>query len=44
MKVIFKFKTNYIPEKSGTIKLGYEDDYKMPKSFLEQLKYGFKRL
>ena len=37
------FKTNYIPEKSGNIKLGYEDDYKMPKSFLGQLKYGFKR-
>lgn len=37
------FKTNYVPENSGKIKLGYEDDYKMPKSFFDQLKYGFKR-
>lgn len=36
------FKTNYIPESSGHIKLGYSDDNKMPQSFLAQLLYGFK--
>ncbi|NQX86826.1 MAG: sterol desaturase family protein [Flavobacteriaceae bacterium] len=35
------FKTNYIPEDSGTIALGYSDDYKMPKGFIGQLFYGF---
>ncbi len=35
------FKTNYIPEDSGTIELGYSDDTKMPKSFIKQLFYGF---
>lgn len=35
------FKTNYIPEASGKIKLGYDDDYKMPKNFFKQLFYGF---
>ncbi|MBT8393324.1 MAG: sterol desaturase family protein [Bacteroidia bacterium] len=35
------FKTNYIPEDSGTIKLGYSDDKKMPKNFFSQLIYGF---
>ena len=37
------FKTNYIPEVSGKIKLGYSDDAKMPKSFIKQLFYGFKK-
>lgn len=37
------FKTNYIPEDSGTIELGYEGDTKMPKGFLRQLFYGFKK-
>ena len=37
------FKTNYIPEQSGTIKLGYQDDQNMPKRFFKQLLYGFKR-
>ncbi|MCF7568593.1 sterol desaturase family protein [Sabulilitoribacter arenilitoris] len=37
------FKTNYIPEKSGTIELGYLDDSKMPKNFFRQLLYGFKK-
>lgn len=36
------FKTNYIPEDSGTIDLGYPEDNKMPKSFLGQLMYGFR--
>lgn len=35
------FKTNYIPEDSGKIKLGYSDDSKMPKGFFGQLFYGF---
>ncbi len=35
------FKTSYIPEDSGKIKLGYSDDNKMPKSFFGQLFYGF---
>jgi len=37
------FKTNFIPENSGTIELGYQDDKKMPKNFLKQLFYGFKK-
>ncbi|WP_420804786.1 sterol desaturase family protein [Wocania ichthyoenteri] len=37
------FKTNYIPEKSGTIELGYSDDSNMPKNFFKQLFYGFKK-
>lgn len=35
------FKTNYIPENSGKIELGYSDDSKMPKGFFGQLFYGF---
>ncbi len=35
------FKTNFIPEDSGTIELGYSDDEKMPKKFMKQLLYGF---
>jgi sterol desaturase/sphingolipid hydroxylase (fatty acid hydroxylase superfamily) len=35
------FKTNYIPEDSGKIELGYSDDSKMPKGFFGQLLYGF---
>ena len=34
---------NYIPEDSGTIELGYEDDNKMPKGFFKQLFYGFRK-
>ena len=37
------FKTNYIPEDSGTITLGYPDDNKMPKGFIRQLIYGFRK-
>lgn len=37
------FKTYYIPEKSGTIELGYSDDKNMPKNFFKQLLYGFKK-
>ncbi|MBT8184364.1 MAG: sterol desaturase family protein, partial [Eudoraea sp.] len=35
------FKTNYIPEKSGKILLGFPGDEKVPKTFLKQLWYGF---
>ncbi len=35
------FKTNYVPEDSGTIELGYSDDTKMPKGFIKQMFYGF---
>ncbi|MDP5157510.1 MAG: sterol desaturase family protein [Flaviramulus sp.] len=35
------FKTNYIPEDSGTIKLGFEGDEKFPKDFIGQNTYGF---
>jgi len=37
------FKTNYIPEDSGTIELGFEGDKEFPKDFLGQLTYGFKK-
>ncbi|WP_347925985.1 sterol desaturase family protein [Pontimicrobium sp. SW4] len=37
------FKTNYIPEESGEIELGYKGDNKMPKGFVRQLFYGFKK-
>ena len=39
----YLFKTNYIPEAGGKIKLGYHDDDKMPHSFFKQLYYGFKK-
>jgi sterol desaturase/sphingolipid hydroxylase (fatty acid hydroxylase superfamily) len=35
------FKTNYIPEDSGTIELGFPGDEKFPKDFLHQEIYGF---
>jgi len=37
------FKTNYIPENSGTIVLGWEGDEGFPKSFIRQLLVGFKQ-
>ena len=36
------FKTNYVPEDSGTIELGFPDEDNFPTSFLGQLIYGFK--
>ncbi|MDC6366228.1 MULTISPECIES: sterol desaturase family protein [Flavobacteriaceae] len=36
------FRTNYIPEDSGTISLGYPGDETMPKSFWGQLIHGFR--
>ena len=35
------FKTNYIPEDSGNLKLGFEGDEKFPKDFIHQNLYGF---
>ncbi|WP_378182812.1 sterol desaturase family protein [Aquimarina sp. SS2-1] len=37
------FKTNYIPEDSGTIKIGFPGDEKIPKGFFAQFIYGFGR-
>ena len=35
------FKTNYVPEDSGTIELGFPGDEKFPKTFFTQLFSGF---
>jgi sterol desaturase/sphingolipid hydroxylase (fatty acid hydroxylase superfamily) len=35
------FKTNYVPEDSGTIELGFPNEEVFPKGFLGQLTYGF---
>lgn len=37
------FKTDYIPEDSGTIELGFSGDDKFPKDFVSQTTYGFKK-
>lgn len=37
----YLFKTNYIPEDSGTIELGFENDENFPQGFFGQLVYGF---
>jgi len=37
------FKTNYIPEDSGTIEIGFEGDDQFPKDFIGQNTYGFKK-
>ncbi|QWX84928.1 sterol desaturase family protein [Cellulophaga sp. HaHaR_3_176] len=37
------FKTNHIPEDSGTIKLGFEGDTDFPKDFVRQNIHGFKK-
>jgi len=39
----YVFKTHYIPEDGGKIKLGYAGDENMPKGFIGQLLHGFKR-
>jgi sterol desaturase/sphingolipid hydroxylase (fatty acid hydroxylase superfamily) len=36
------FRTNYIPEESGTIPLGFDDMDKFPDDFVHQNLYGFK--
>ncbi|MFY0631587.1 MAG: sterol desaturase family protein [Flavobacteriaceae bacterium] len=35
------FKTNYIPENSGKLELGFPEDDQFPKSFVGQFFYGF---
>ena len=35
------FKTNYVPEESGTIELGFNGDENMPTNFLGQFTHGF---
>ena len=37
------FKTNFIPEDSGKIELGFPGDERLPKGFWGQLVYGFKK-
>ena len=37
------FKTNYVPRDDGGVELGYEGDNKMPRSFLKQLFFGFRK-
>jgi sterol desaturase/sphingolipid hydroxylase (fatty acid hydroxylase superfamily) len=37
------FKTNYVPEDSGTIELGFSDEDKFPKGFFGQFIYGFRK-
>lgn len=39
----YLFKTAYIPETGGQIKIGYPNDEKVPKSFVKQLIHGFKK-
>ncbi len=38
----YLFKTNYVPEDSGTIRLGFPGDDTFPSSFIAQNTYGFK--
>ncbi len=40
----YVFKTNYIPEDSGTIQIGFKGDEKFPKNFIQQSVYGFFKL
>ena len=37
----YLFKTNYLPEDSGTVNLGFSGDEKLPKGFFGQFFYGF---
>ena len=39
----FIFKTNYVPKPDKNLRLGYNDDDKMPKSFWGQLRYVFRK-
>jgi len=39
----YLFKTNYIPEDSGTIELGFHDEDAFPKGFFGQIVYGFSK-
>ena len=37
------FKTNYIPEDSGNVEIGFKGDDKFPNNFIDQSLYGFKK-
>jgi hypothetical protein len=37
------FNTNYIPEDSGTIEIGFKGDDQFPQNFINQNLYGFKK-
>lgn len=37
------FRTNYIPEDSGTIELGFRGDEEIPNTFWKQITYGLKK-
>ena len=37
------FKTDYIPEESGTVEIGFEGDDQFPQDFISQNLYGFKK-
>ncbi len=37
------FKTNYVPEDSGKIKLGFPGDETVPRNFIGQIVYGFRK-
>ena len=37
------FKTNYIPEDSGKVEIGFKGDDKFPHDFIHQNLYGFKK-
>lgn len=37
------FKTNYIPEDSGKVELGFQGDASFPKGFIRQNSYGFSK-
>ena len=39
----YLFKTNYIPEDSGEIPLGFPEDETFPTSFVKQQLHGFKK-
>lgn len=39
----YLFKTNYIPEDSGTVPIGFRGDAEFPTSFWKQNTYGFKK-
>ena len=38
----YLFKTNYIPEDGGDVKLAYPGDENLPKDFFAQIVHGFK--
>lgn len=38
------FKTNFIPEDSGAIELGFPDEKEFPRSFVKQNLYGFRKV